>query len=339
MFTPAHDAIEAARVAELEARRAQGDAAKRLFVEAAKGYAEAGRHVLAAVAFAQAEDARDERRAWERVLRDPRLRGQPYEAGAGPLQLRAGAARRDGDKDAAATATWCSRSACSRRSPTTSRPRGERERAFDCYEILLKLGKDSGSYENLAEGYVNCIRVLKEDNLKFYVLQYYEDFLALASSARSSTRRRRCTARPPTTRGASGCIYDRDYMQARRRDLVARGGEERARRRAGRDDRERLPRRRSTPSTRSATSSTCASPTSGCRSSSSARRSSKRYADVVGALRRGVAGGDRAAPFPDYLRQQHAYAEIWFLDLIEWELDGDPSRCAPASSATCATPT
>ena len=30
-----------------------------------------------------------------------------------------------------------------------------------------------------------------------------------------------------------------------------------------------------------------------------------------------------AAPFPDYLRQQHAYPEIWYLDLVEWELDGD----------------
>ena len=43
--------------------------------------------------------------------------------------------------------------------------------------VLLKLGRDSGSYENLAEGYINCIRILKEDNLKFYVLQYYEDFV------------------------------------------------------------------------------------------------------------------------------------------------------------------
>jgi HEAT repeat protein len=36
-----------------------------------------------------------------------------------------------------------------------------------------------------------------------------------------------------------------------------------------------------------------------------------------------------AAPFPDYLRQQHAYPEIWYLDLIEWELDGDHEQvCA-----------
>jgi hypothetical protein len=57
---------------------------------------------------------------------------------------------------------------------------GELERAFDCFQIVLKLGKDSGQFENIALGYVNCIRVLAGDNLKFYVLQYYEDFVRLA---------------------------------------------------------------------------------------------------------------------------------------------------------------
>ena len=38
---------------------------------------------------------------------------------------------------------------------------GELERAFDCFQILLKLGKESAQFENLAEGYVNCIRVLR----------------------------------------------------------------------------------------------------------------------------------------------------------------------------------
>ncbi|HWM84434.1 MAG TPA: HEAT repeat domain-containing protein, partial [Kofleriaceae bacterium] len=30
----------------------------------------------------------------------------------------------------------------------------------------------------------------------------------------------------------------------------------------------------------------------------------------------------------EYLKQQHAYADIWFVDLIEWELAGDPHRVA-----------
>jgi hypothetical protein len=35
-----------------------------------------------------------------------------------------------------------------------------------------------------------------------------------------------------------------------------------------------------------------------------------------------------APEFPEYLKQQHAYADIWFVDLIEWELAGDPHRVA-----------
>jgi HEAT repeat protein len=32
--------------------------------------------------------------------------------------------------------------------------------------------------------------------------------------------------------------------------------------------------------------------------------------------------------FPEYLKQQHAYADIWFVDLLEWELGGDPHGVA-----------
>src|SRR5690606_6212630 len=32
--------------------------------------------------------------------------------------------------------------------------------------------------------------------------------------------------------------------------------------------------------------------------------------------------------FPEYLKQQHAYADIWFVDLLEWELDGNPYQVA-----------
>jgi hypothetical protein len=31
---------------------------------------------------------------------------------------------------------------------------------------------------------------------------------------------------------------------------------------------------------------------------------------------------------PDYLKQQHAYADIWFVDLLEWEMEGDPYAVA-----------
>jgi HEAT repeat protein len=33
---------------------------------------------------------------------------------------------------------------------------------------------------------------------------------------------------------------------------------------------------------------------------------------------------------PQYLRQPRAYGDIWFVDLVEWEHDGDPERTAVA---------
>src|SRR5207237_4858962 len=44
---------------------------------------------------------------------------------------------------------------------------------------------------------------------------------------------------------------------------------------------------------------------------------------------RGLASSQDELPgLPDYLKQQHAYAEIWYVDLLEWEMDGDPFAVA-----------
>jgi hypothetical protein len=326
VFAPSQYPMEAARVKELEARRAQGDAAKRLFVDAARGYADGGRHVLSAVASAQAEDARDERRAWERVLRDPRLRAHPYEEALVHFNLGL-ASQRDGDKDAGNRHLVQSQRLLEEVADDFE-TRGERERAFDCYAILLKLGKDSGSYENLAEGYINCIRVLKEDNLKFYVLQYYEDFL------RISLEREEFHAAATVCREAAdysrrvGLIYDRGYMK-RAAEIWWRAAEK--------NERDGGP-AELTENAYLAAIDAFNSVGDFFHVRDTYKRLSqlglgdkkqKRYVDVVSRYAEVWQEAIDAAPFPDYLRQQHAYPEIWYLDLIEWELDGDHEQvCA-----------
>jgi tetratricopeptide (TPR) repeat protein len=57
---------------------------------------------------------------------------------------------------------------------------GQRERAFDCFQVLVQAGKSSGAFEDVLEGYVNCIRILREDHLKYFALQYYEEALTAA---------------------------------------------------------------------------------------------------------------------------------------------------------------
>ena len=56
---------------------------------------------------------------------------------------------------------------------------GQRERAFDCFLVVMAIGREGG-FENLAEGYLGCIRILAGDQLRHYVIQYYEDFLGMA---------------------------------------------------------------------------------------------------------------------------------------------------------------
>lgn len=57
---------------------------------------------------------------------------------------------------------------------------GQRERAFDCFQVLVQIGREGGAFEDVLEGFVNCIRILREDHLKYFALQYFEDALAAA---------------------------------------------------------------------------------------------------------------------------------------------------------------
>lgn len=57
---------------------------------------------------------------------------------------------------------------------------GQRERAFDCFQVLVQIGRESGMFEDVLEGFVNCIRILREDHLKYFALQYFEDALEAA---------------------------------------------------------------------------------------------------------------------------------------------------------------
>src|SRR6478672_512575 len=57
---------------------------------------------------------------------------------------------------------------------------GQRARAFDCFQVLVQIGRESGMFEDVLEGFVNGIRILREDHLKYFALQYFEDALQAA---------------------------------------------------------------------------------------------------------------------------------------------------------------
>jgi hypothetical protein len=57
---------------------------------------------------------------------------------------------------------------------------GQRERAFDCFQVLVQVGREAGAFEDVLEGSVNCIRILREDHLRQFALDYFEASIAAA---------------------------------------------------------------------------------------------------------------------------------------------------------------
>jgi tetratricopeptide (TPR) repeat protein len=164
--------------------------------EAARVLSAAGHPALAAIELEGSGALSAARGEWEQALADPRLVGRRYETALvhyslGACLLKMGQ-RTGAEREMGAARRHIEELADDFES------RGDRERAFDCYGVLLRIGKDTGSFENVAEGYVNAIRILTADDQKFYVLQYYEDFLTYAVERKSCTLRRRWRARPPT---------------------------------------------------------------------------------------------------------------------------------------------
>ena len=166
------------------------------------------------------------------MLRDPRLRAHPYEQAL--VHFNSGWRRSGAATRTRATGTCVQSQRKLEQVADDFETSGERERAFDCFQILLKLGKESGQFENLAEGYVNCIRVLQEDNLKFYVLQYYEDFIKLALERGELHAAATLYQEAADYARAPGCATTATTSQARRRDLGGAPRRSTARRRPGR---------------------------------------------------------------------------------------------------------
>lgn len=331
LLPPEQHPVDAARVREISGRALlskSGDAAAPLLCEAAALYAGAGRAVSAAIAYADAGALLQARQQWQRVLGSGRLRPQGYEEALCHFNLGL-LARRAGDREEGRRHVIRAQQILEELADDFE-ARGERERAFDCYAVLLKLGQEIGSYENLAEGYINCIRVLKEDNLKFYVLQYYEDFL------RESLQRKEHHAAAAVLREAAdytrrvGLIWDRDYLrragetwwQAAAANEAAGG-----------------PVKLTENALLSAIDSFCAL-SDFARVRETYRRLQelglpdkrrRRYARLLQRLLdASFEPPQEGPPFPEYLRHQHAYPDIWHIDLLEWEHDGDPEQVAAA---------
>lgn len=304
--------VDLARCAQQEGRY---EAAARHFQEAAwLGHA--------AIQLEDAGNLRAARVLWEELADDTRLRNDPYTQGLVRFNLGQACAGLD-DKAAARRHTIQSMHLLEAAADGFE-TQGMRERAFDCYQVIMTIGK-LGSFENLAEGYLNCIRILREDNLKYYVLQYYEDFQEMAvergelhaaatlfrEAADYARRQAMPYARHYQFQGAQ------THVAAAERTLADGGTAELAE--------------------NSYAAAIDAFNDLGLYSS---------VRDIYGRLALLPLGDKRKArykrlqvrlaemkdddapmaSFPDYLRMDTAYPPIWRLDVIEWEQAGDPAE-------------
>jgi len=316
------------------ALRARLSEIEKKWSEAAQLYQQAKLPVHAAVAFERAKQYPEATAAWKSLLHHPGLGSRPYEAalvhfnyGLAAVRLDAGGAANPSTSSGEARRALIESQRKLEQVADDFEQAGELERAFDCFQILLKLGKESSQFENLAEGYVNCIRVLRDDNLKFYVLQYYEDFIKLALERGELHAAATLYQEAAAFAARAGLPYDRHYqhksamtwmrcadkfvetgvpVQMIENALLAAASQHSA---VG-----------DYPAVRE-----CFDKLAGLELP---ERAKKRFSTIAQRYR-GLAAPPVELPgLPDYLKQQHAYADIWFVDLLEWEMDGDPYAVA-----------
>jgi len=294
--------------------------------EAAELYTQARLPVHAAVAHEKAKAWPQASSSWEALCEHPGLRDRDYELALVHFNYGMAAVRLESGSTAARRALVDSQRRLEQVADDFE-TRGELERAFDCFQILLKLGKDSGQFENLAEGYVNCIRVLREDNLKFYVLQYYEDFIKLALERSELHAAAALYQEAAEYAVRVGLPYDRRY-QARAAETWVRCADKYVE--TG------MPVEMAENALLAAASQySSVGDYGGVRAVFEKLaelelpdRARKRF-DLIARRYVGTPAESGEAPaFPEYLKQQHAYADIWFVDLLEWELAGDPFSVA-----------
>ena len=147
----------------------------RRFEEASEAYRVSGLFAHAALAAEENTDPKTALLLYEQLGRSNESRGERYRAGlaslnAGRMAIELGQTERRTQLLAKATRLL-------EQEADLREQHGDREGAFRAYLSLVQVGKLEGSYENLAEGYLNCIRILKSKADRFFTMQYYYDFI------------------------------------------------------------------------------------------------------------------------------------------------------------------
>jgi tetratricopeptide (TPR) repeat protein len=288
---------------------------------AAEIYEHAGIIAHAAICRERSKDAHTARALWSRLAQALASSGaERYAAGLARFNL-ARTCMETGDRSAARAAVVSAVHLLEEAADHYARI-GQRERAFDCYQVLIAIGKHSGEFEHVLEGFVNVVRILREDNLRYYALQSYEDALSEAKDNGEFTAGATLAqemASYAANEGLMSVANHANQLGASMWEEVARAAIERgvpaemaenamlaavvAYARQGQfQDVGRL----------YTTLSKMDLEEARCRHYD---RAAKRYTGVHNTP-------VDAAPLPSHLRQDAAFPEVWHVDLVEWEQRG-----------------
>lgn len=301
-------------IAELYATAGQALLQARCPVQAALAYQAAGR-LDAALA------------CWQQVLADSRL--PPYQQALVRVNLSLAWAADRSTPDRAAHREAAAAQQLLEEVADDAERCGERERALDCYRVLLQLGQALGRFENVAEGYLNCIRILKEEQLRLHALRYYEDFARVGTAlGEHHTVAQVCreAASSLDRRGLDPALRRRYLRQAAEAAMAA------AKQLHGQGGAASLCEHAYLSAIESWNALDEFAQVRDCFAAlaelplPAAQR--ERYLRLTASYPKTAAPAPvpaSAEALPTFLRQEQAYPPVWLLDLVEWEAAGDPA--------------
>ena len=291
---------------------------------AAVWFAELDLPMHRAIALERAGDDAAAVEAWDEVLRADRMRNHPYERSLVAVN-RALCLHRLGDERAQAAVLDAS--ADVEEIADGFERAGLRERAFDCYQLLARVGQETGTFVNVAEGATNSIRILRSDGLTLDALRLYEAFVAVARGfgewhAMASALREAAdactTAHLPYAedlRLRAGEAWVKCAEGSRGEGLPVKIAEN-----AYRAAAECFASVRAFSRVRQVYEAIASLPLSP-ETITRARALVERLADAP-------PDPPRPVPVPEFLKQPPEYDEIWYVDLEEFERGGDPQLVA-----------
>jgi hypothetical protein len=199
---------------------------------------------------------------------------------------------------------------------------GETERAFDCYRVLLQLGRDMASFETVAEGYLNMIRnIIDTDDRR--AVEYYDDFIAYAVENKEWYAAAMAAREVADYSLRLGLVWDRHYLERAAELWIETAHANQAA--AGPVDLSANAYQAAIDAATALGDLAMAGRIYGELAElplADTRR--RRYRLLARRYESELPRRLPAPVFPSVMRRSESYKEIWRDDLIEWELEGDP---------------